>query len=341
MAGNFVKIDRGILDWGWWEDMNTFRLFFYMIVKANWKDGHFKGVPIQRGSFASSVGKLADGTNLTVDEVRTALKHLKSTNEINCEAHSKFTIFTVVNYNEYQGSPNKNQNVPEQIPSSSQAETSEFPNSTQAETLDFTGFPDEYPEGFPLTSQTETDEIPESSQGIAENFPTIEEYIEEEKKEEWEEENKEAEIEKKENDKGKGKGEGEINNTTAPPEDIQTVIQSWNTLSEYNIPPVYGLVKGGKKYELLSKIILEHGVDGVLKAIDNIKTSDFLQGKNNRGWIIQFGWFIRPDKFPNVLEGDYNDSPADTAYSSRDDPGYTILTYPDGLWCLQLGRGYA
>ena len=25
--GNFVKIDRKILEWEWWDDFNTFRLF--------------------------------------------------------------------------------------------------------------------------------------------------------------------------------------------------------------------------------------------------------------------------------------------------------------------------
>lgn len=100
--GSYIKIDRKILEWEWWPDINTHRLFSYMLLKANWKDARFKGELIPRGSFVSSIAKLAEGTNLTVNEVRTALKHLKSTNEVTSKSCNKYTIFTVKNYNSYQ-----------------------------------------------------------------------------------------------------------------------------------------------------------------------------------------------------------------------------------------------
>lgn len=100
--GNFVKIDRKILEWEWWDDFNTFRLFFYMLVSAYWKDGYYKGELIERGSFPSSISKLASETGLTDNEIRNALKHLKSTGEITSKAHSKYSIFTIKNYNLYQ-----------------------------------------------------------------------------------------------------------------------------------------------------------------------------------------------------------------------------------------------
>lgn len=114
--GNYIKIDRKILDWEWWPDINTHRLFMLMLLKANWKDGSFKGIEVPRGSFVSSIAKLAELSNLTIDEVRTALKHLKRTNEITSKSHSKFTVFTVNNYNAYQDNPEQLTN---QIPSSS------------------------------------------------------------------------------------------------------------------------------------------------------------------------------------------------------------------------------
>lgn len=100
--GSYIKIDRKILEWEWWPDINTHRLFCYMLLKANWKDAKFKGEVIPRGSFVSSIAALAEGTNLTVNEVRTALKHLKSTNEITSKSCNKYTIFTVNNYDIYQ-----------------------------------------------------------------------------------------------------------------------------------------------------------------------------------------------------------------------------------------------
>ena len=127
--GNFIKIDRKILKWEWWSDINTFRLFFYMLVSAYWKDGNYKGVEIKRGSFPSSISELSRETNLSTMEIRTALKHLQSTGEVttNQQANNKqdntnltsnltskktnkFTVFTVVNYDLYQ-SDNKQDNT--------------------------------------------------------------------------------------------------------------------------------------------------------------------------------------------------------------------------------------
>ena len=127
--GNFIKIDRKILKWEWWSDINTFRLFFYMLVSAYWKDGNYKGVEIKRGSFPSSISELSRETNLSTMEIRTALKHLQSTGEVTTNQQAtnkqdntnltsnltskktnKFTVFTVVNYDLYQ-SDNKQDNT--------------------------------------------------------------------------------------------------------------------------------------------------------------------------------------------------------------------------------------
>lgn len=98
----YIKLNRSILDWEWYTDINTCRLFIHMLLKANWKDGNFRGTTVPRGSFVSSIGKLADETALTVREVRTGISHLKMTGEVACKAYSKYSVFTVNNYDLYQ-----------------------------------------------------------------------------------------------------------------------------------------------------------------------------------------------------------------------------------------------
>ena len=102
-----IKLFRGFLEWEWWHDINTSRLFIYMLLKANWKPGRFGGIDIPRGSFVSSIGELAHGANLTENEVRTAIKHLIKTGEVNKQTTNKFTVFTVKNYCLYQDAPNQ------------------------------------------------------------------------------------------------------------------------------------------------------------------------------------------------------------------------------------------
>lgn len=99
---DYIKLSRNILSWEWYGNINTCRLFIHMLLKANWKEGKFEGKTIPRGSFVSSLPKLAEETALTIREVRTAISHLRSTGELTCKSYSKYTVFTVKNYCLYQ-----------------------------------------------------------------------------------------------------------------------------------------------------------------------------------------------------------------------------------------------
>lgn len=105
----FVKVNRALQYWGWYKEINTKVLFIHMLIKANWKDEKFRGTTVPRGSFVSSISKLAEETGLTNDEVRTAISHLLKTNEITKQSTNKFTVFTVVNYSLYQNNPEQEQ----------------------------------------------------------------------------------------------------------------------------------------------------------------------------------------------------------------------------------------
>jgi len=108
--GNYIKINRKILEWEWYQDINTKVLFFHMLLKANWKEGKFQGTTVPRGSFISSINKLSTETNLTEREIRTAISHLKSTGEVTSKATNKFTVFTVLNYDCYQTNDKQSDN---------------------------------------------------------------------------------------------------------------------------------------------------------------------------------------------------------------------------------------
>lgn len=108
--GNYIKLSRNLLDWGWYKDANTSRVFLHCLLKANWKDGEYYGVRIPRGSFVSSYAKLYSELNLSLQAVRTSMKHLISTNEVTNKGYSKFSVFTVVKYSQYQEA-NKESNL--------------------------------------------------------------------------------------------------------------------------------------------------------------------------------------------------------------------------------------
>ena len=98
----WIKIHRSILEWEWYEDTNTFRLFMHLILKANHKDKNYKGKLIKRGSLVTGRELLSVETGLSIQQIRTCLERLKSTNEITIKSSSKGTEIQVVKYNEYQ-----------------------------------------------------------------------------------------------------------------------------------------------------------------------------------------------------------------------------------------------
>ncbi len=48
------------------------------------------------------------------------------------------------------------------------------------------------------------------------------------------------------------------------------------------------------------------GIDGFKKAIANLEQSDFLKGKNNRGWRADLDFICQPASFMRLFEGGYN-----------------------------------
>ena len=88
--------------------------------------------------------------------------------------------------------------------------------------------------------------------------------------------------------------------------DVRRVIEEWNKLQEVGINPIRDIKPSSKRYQLLKGRIREYGIDEVLNAINNVRNSDFLRGENNRGWMITFDWFVKPNNFVKVLEGNYN-----------------------------------
>lgn len=104
------------------------------------------------------------------------------------------------------------------------------------------------------------------------------------------------------------KNDNNVNNNISS--SLHSVVDAWNSLTEYGIKQVSKLTSGTKRYDSLVARLNQYGLDDVLKAIENIKHSDFLQGRSSgkRQWVITFDWFVLPNNFPKVLEGQYSNS---------------------------------
>ena len=102
VLNGFVKIHRKLLQWGWYQDNIVKGVFVHILLTANFKDQFWMGRVIKKGQVVIGTQKMADELGFTREQVRRAINKLKSTNEITTETTNKYTIITVVNWNEYQ-----------------------------------------------------------------------------------------------------------------------------------------------------------------------------------------------------------------------------------------------
>ena len=123
----FIKLNRSILNWRWYKNANTMRVFIHLLLKANIKDHDFENTTVKRGQLITSRKHLSVELQLSEQAIRTALEHLKSTKEITIKTTSKYTIISIINYNLYQ-------NVPDNQPTSNQLSTGNQPTSNQQST---------------------------------------------------------------------------------------------------------------------------------------------------------------------------------------------------------------
>lgn len=108
-----------------------------------------------------------------------------------------------------------------------------------------------------------------------------------------------------------------LTDTEKPPKSNweKQIIDEWNKL-DGNIPKMQSLNPGTDRYKMLRARINENGLDKVLEVIKSIGKSKFLQGYKT-SFVITFDWFVRPNNFVKVLDGNYIDRDCSTEYEKN------------------------
>ncbi|MCX0404572.1 hypothetical protein [Clostridium perfringens] len=84
---------------------------------------------------------------------------------------------------------------------------------------------------------------------------------------------------------------------------VQRLIEKWNSLGLSTT--LKTITPGTNRYKMLKARIKQYSEEVVFNAINEIPKSDFLMGKV-KDFEITFDWFIKPNNFPKVLEGNYS-----------------------------------
>ena len=124
----WIKLHRQFLQWEWFSDPNVLSVFVYLLLQANRKDGKWRGHEVLCGQHITSNEIISLHTGLSVQQVRTALRKLKSTGEITTHATNKFTLVSIVKWAFYQnGSDDCNMQNNNQLTNNQHADNTQAP----------------------------------------------------------------------------------------------------------------------------------------------------------------------------------------------------------------------
>lgn len=90
--------------------------------------------------------------------------------------------------------------------------------------------------------------------------------------------------------------------------DFEKVRQQFNRLMQDKaIPKIKGKIAGQRKAFFEARV-REYGITSAYRVMIKAAESGFLNGGGRNGWIANFEWIFRPNNFPKVLDG-YYDNP--------------------------------
>lgn len=102
LENGFIKLYRKVLDWEWYDDIPTTRLFFHLLLTVNFKKTVWKCVELPAGSRVTSVAKLANETGLTEKQIRGCLMKLERAKCVAKSSTPNYSVITVLNWEQYQ-----------------------------------------------------------------------------------------------------------------------------------------------------------------------------------------------------------------------------------------------
>jgi hypothetical protein len=104
---------------------------------------------------------------------------------------------------------------------------------------------------------------------------------------------------------GTGTGTGEEGATSSPPP--PDIVAAWNALGK-PFPQVR--MTDSRKKSLAARWKDAFWRDHWQQALESLPESAFASGKNDRGWIADLEWFLKPDSVAKITEGKYaNNAP--------------------------------
>ena len=100
---SYIKLYRKITDWEHYPDSRTFHLFVHLLLSAARKPMKFCGVNLKPGQYLTTYDVLQEDLGMCRKYLSESIKALCETGEIKKEMRNGRTLFTIINFEKYQG----------------------------------------------------------------------------------------------------------------------------------------------------------------------------------------------------------------------------------------------
>lgn len=97
-----IKIHRKILDWWWYDDGNTFRVFFHLLCVASYQKQVYKWIELLPWQCAIWRKYLSQKLKLGEQQIRRAIFNLQTTSEIAVKTTNRYSLITICKWEDHQ-----------------------------------------------------------------------------------------------------------------------------------------------------------------------------------------------------------------------------------------------
>jgi len=106
MTDGWIKLHRKIFDNPIWQNEKALKIWIWCLLKANHKQNHIlfsrQQIPIKKGQFIFGRKKASQQLKIPETTIYFWINYLKVNSYIDIKSTNKYSIITILNWNEYQ-----------------------------------------------------------------------------------------------------------------------------------------------------------------------------------------------------------------------------------------------
>ena len=298
----WIKLNASITEHWVWQDAEKLKWWLDLILLASWKDRKQlvgkQVVLLQRGQLIAPISYLCKRWKRSRTMVENFLKNLQEDGMISKGTTNTIAIITIVNYETYQ---NKNsatesayESATERAYESASEKASEKASQHLCESASYKGR-DATEKATESATESAYKSATESTTESVTPRATNVEY------------NNNIYNIKEDSLRSSSCADKSAQNPALI--DFEKFVEFFNQEIDANnsvIPHIKAITEKRKK--MIHSRIREHGKNSLAEVVRLMASSDYLNGKNDRGWAADIDWMLKPNNYIKIIEGNYQDN---------------------------------